>query len=308
MYLLVAYIALLEQICTANEKSVINYDDEGNPIYSETSLSKQQYNKLENIQAECLRFVRDAQQFFQASGTSMPIAILRDAAMAELGRLLFLPSQTEINYLQSFQFDLNMGTKDLLGIFDLEKGITGLRRRGLHFMEKNLKSMRTNYPAELRVAGLELVLTLMSQHRIGFDFKVHEMSLLRKHINVIYIRNGQASQAVIDAMPTHEGYYSLIVPVGTGNFQIGVQFGLAFKWVQIESAELIMTEALYGSKESDFTIDASSSLAIERMTDKGGGLFECESETSLLIYVPGMKLGAGNHVLRVVFRPIVERG
>jgi hypothetical protein len=112
---------------------------------------------------------------------------------------------------------------------------------------------------------------------------------------------------MLDALPTHDGYYSLHIPIGSGNFQIGIQFGLMFKWVQLESAEIIKTTALYGYKESEFTTDASSSLAVEKMNDKGGGLFECESEVGLLVYMPGQKIGEGNHVLRVVFRPIVER-
>lgn len=305
--LLVSYIALLEQICTSNEQSVIDYDKDGNPIYSETSLSKQQHDKLADIQAECLRFVSDAENYFQASGRHVPLHILRDTAMAELGRMLFLPSQIELDYLGSFQFDLNLATRDVLKVFDHEKGLTGLRRRGLHFMEKNLKTMRTNYPAELRTAGLELVLTLMAQHRVSFDVRANEMSLLRKAVNVIYIRGGQASQGKQEAMPTYDGYFSLNVPIGTGDFQIGLQFGLDYKWVQLESAEIIPVKYLYGDKESEHTLDASACLAVDKMNDKGGGLFECEAETGMVVFLPACKLDEGRHVLRVVFRPIVER-
>lgn len=308
MAMLVMYIALLEQICTSSERSVVDYDDNGNPIYSDSNFSEQQYIKLENIQAECVRFALDVEKFFQQAGTKIEPTILRDTAMAELGRLLFLPTQIELDYLQSFKFDLNLGTNDLMNVFDQEKGLIGLRKRGLFFMEKNLKSMRTNYPAELRAAGLDLVLTLMAQHRIGFDVRVHDLSLRRERVGIIVIRGNQSSQTTLEALPTHDGYFSLLVPVGTGDFQIGVQFGLHYQWIQLESAELIVTTALYGSKESENTEDASANLAVDQMMDKGGGLFECLSDTSLLVFVPTHSLGTHNYTLRIVFRPLVMRG
>lgn len=304
MNTLVAYIALLEQICTSNDKSVIDYDDHGNPIYSETSVNKSQHGKLNMIQAECIRFIHETDNFFKHANTQLSLNILRDTALGELTRMLFLPTASELEYLQSFEFDLNLGTKELLNVFDKDKGLTGLRRRGLYFMEKNIKSMRTNYPAELRSAGLELALTLMAQHRIGFDLRADDLTLRRETLNVIAIHGGNATQTSIQAIPTHDGYFSLIVPVGYGDFQIGVQFGLNYKWVQIESAELIVTSALYSSRESNHTEDASANIIVDQMNDKGGGLFECLSDTSLLVYVPQGRRGNHHYALRIIFRPI----
>jgi FMN phosphatase YigB (HAD superfamily) len=304
---LVSYIALVEQICTNNEQSVVDYKNDGTPVYSETAVSKQQHQKLLSIQAECLRFVEEAEIFFKQAQTSLSIEILRDTAMAELGRLLFFPTEPELQYLNSFEFELNLGTKDLLGLFDQEKGLAGLRRRGLFFMEQNLKSMRTNYPAELRTAGLELVLTLVAQHRFNFDIRVTDLSLRREMLHIIAIGKGKATQVPIEALPTHDGYFSLIVPVGTGNFQIGIPFGHYYQWIQLESAELILINALYSSKESEQTIDASENLIADQMIAKGGGLYECPSDTSLLIFTPKQSLGKQNYGLRIVFRPIVTK-
>src|SRR5579885_503846 len=307
MLALVAYIALLEQLCTTDEKSVIDYDNNGRPIYSETALNTSQFTKLNLIQSESLRFIRDADHFFKTANTHLNIEMLRDFAMAELGRMLFLPTETELEYLKSFEFDLNLGTKDIIGVFDQEKGLAGLRKRGLFFMERNLKSMRTNYPAELRSAGLELVLTLMAQHRTNFDIRVTDLSLRRENLHVIAMRGNSATQTMIEALPTHDGYFALIIPVGTGDMQVGVQFGLNYHWVQLESAELILTHALYGSKESDHTVDASANLLVDQMVDKGGGLYECQSDSSLLVFMPNRMPGNQNHALRIVFRPIVTK-
>lgn len=307
MQTIVNYIALLEQICTSNEKSVIDYTVTGEPIYSDTSMSKAQHSKLDLIQAEVLRFIRDAQQFTNKNKMKISAATLRDMAMAELTRLLYFPTDIELDFLKSFEFDVNMGANDVLSVFDQEKGLSGLRRRGLFFMEKNLKSMRTNYPAELRSAGIELVLTLLQQHRCGFDIRVNDLSLRREPLNVIAIRAGNASQILVDATPTFDGYFSLIVPVGSGDFQVGIQFGLRYQWVQIESVELIVTTALYGSKESEHTQDASANIIFDQMIEQANGLYECQSDTSLLVYVPNGRLGNHNYALRVVYRPIVTK-
>lgn len=307
MHMLVTYIALLEQICTSNERSVVDYDDEGNPIFTDTTVSKQQHGKLEPIQKECIRFVRDAKKFFDDSAAKISDETFREAALTELSRLLFLPTAIELQYLKTFQFDLNLGTKDLLNVFDQDKGLTELRRRGLFFMEKNLKSMRTNYPAELRSAGLELVLMLMAQHRIDFDVRVNDLSLRRENINIIVLKGGRASQTFVQANPTYDGYFSLLVPVGAGEFQIGIQFGLPYSWVQIESSELVLSSALYSSQESQHTIDATKNLVVDQMVEKGVGLYECLSETSLMMYVPNHNLSGDNYTLRIVFRPIVVR-
>jgi len=40
------------------------------------------------------------------------------------------------------------------------------------------------------------------------------------------------------------------------------------------------------------------------MNDKGGGLFECLSDTSLLVYVPQGIRGNHHYALRIIFRSI----
>lgn len=304
----VNYIALLEQISTSNDPSVVDYDDAGNPIFSDTTVGVNQHEKLIRIQKECIRFCKDAEAFFSKTKIALSPEILRETALFGLARMLFLPTQPEINFLQSFQFDLNLGTEDLLQMFDEEAGLTGLRRRGLFFMEKNLKSMRTNYPAELRSAGLELAITLFTQHRFMFDVRVKDLSLRRKAISLIVMKNGNATPLSIDAVPTHDGYFSLIIPIGHGDYQAGIMFGQHFQYVQLESAEIILTKSLYSSKESDHTENAIDQLAIDQMVDLGGGLFQCQSELGMLFVNPVVKPDNDNYVLRVVFRPIVARG
>jgi FMN phosphatase YigB (HAD superfamily) len=304
---LVTYIALFEQICTSNEKSTIDYDEEGNPIFTKTKLTDEQYAKIKLIQTECVRFAKDAVPFLKACQLDLTTSIYRDTVLAELGRLLFLPSQTEITFFQSLQFDVNLGTDDILKIFDHDAGLLSLRKRGLFFpfMEKTGKSMRMNYPAELRTAGIELSMTLMAQHRFDLSLRIKDISLRRETVPIIMIQNSNIAHSTLEAELTYDGYFSILIPIGQGQIKTGLLFGKKYRFVQIESVELILMNALLKEVESQFTEDYTSQLVFDQMTYKTGKLYECTSPNSLMLIEPALKADNKNlYVLRVVFRPI----
>ena len=113
--------------------------------------------------------------------------------------------------------------------------------------------MRTNYPAELRSAGLELSFILMGQHRFDYDLRLADFSLRREtlHVIVIPVKGGAPAQYSINASSDYEGYFSITIPVGRNEFQIGLQLGLNYEWVQLEAADLIEAQALMTSNESE---------------------------------------------------------
>lgn len=305
----VSFIALLELVCTSNGASVVDYDAKGQPIYSELNDNKKQDGKLKLIQSECLRFVKDADAFFKAANKAISIRELGESAMAELGRLLFLATENEIRYLETFKFDLNLGTNDVFSAFDQNAGLNSLRKRGLFFsfLEKNDKSWRPTSSLELRAAGIELAVTLMASNRFGLEFGMKDLSLRREQLEVIAIRNQEVSRATMEAVFTHDGYFSLAIPVGSGNMQIGLLFGQKYEWVQVECAELIQMNAYLTTTESIFSEDCWSLVALGQMNDKGGKLFECVVDASLMMVAVPQKSADKKYILRVVFRPVVKR-
>lgn len=305
--MIITYVALLEQLCTAHEKSSIGYDNDGNAIFSDTILSDSQKTQLERIQSECLRFVKDAKQFFNASNHKLSLNILQDATLAEITRLLFLPTEAEINYLKSFQFDLSLNTKDVFQIFDPEKGLQSLKRHGFFsiFLEKNAASLRMNRSVEMRAAGLELALTLMGQHRFLLEFTHKDMSLRREKLNLIIMRGNEGTHVPIEAQITYDGYFSFSIPVAMNDIKIGILFGQRYKWVQIENAELIPASAYHTMNESKYINDVWNNLVFNQMNDKGGNLYECVSEQSFLMFVPAVDTSTNKYIFRLAFRPIV---
>lgn len=301
---IVFYVTLLEQLCTSNEKSVVDYDALGNAIYSNVSMSEQQHLRLQKIQKECVRFVQDAKNFLAETGIDIPINMLRETALASLGRMVFLSTAAELNYLQQFEAELNLGTNDILRVFDPAQGLAGLRRRGMFYMEKPSKDTRTNYPAELRVAGLELVLSLIVQHRFGLDLKLQDMVLRRLFLPILFERNTETYQTQVEAYATHDGFFAVWLP--TGN-QVSILVGENYEWLQLESAEIIKMESFVRQAETHQSEDARSLLSFSEMNEKKCGLFECQSVASKIIYRPSSRLNTAQAVLRLVFRPIAER-
>lgn len=304
--MIITYVALLEQLCTLHEKSSVGYDNDGNPIFSETILSDAQQFHLERIQSNCLQFVKDANHFFNESNQKLSLSMLQDSALSEITRLLFLPTESEIQYLKSFEFDLNCGTKDVFQVFDAEKGLQGLKRRGFFslFLEKNAKSFRTNRSIEMRAASLELALTLMGQHRFLLEFTQKDLSLRREKINLIIMRGTEATQVSIDAQITFDGYFAFSIPV-VNDMKVGILLGQRYKWVQLESAELVPGTSYLTTNESKHTQDAWNQLVFNQMVAKDGNLFECLSDQGFAMFIPTNI--NGKFIFRFAFRPIVQR-
>lgn len=302
--MLVNYIAVLEQLCTTSENSVIDFDIQGNPIYSDVAVSDYQNQKLKHLQAETLRFVAAAKNYVSEADMSQ----WRNVAAINLTRLIFFPTKAELDYLQHFEFDFNLGSKAILPVFDINKGITGLRRRSwLHSGKETMKNMRTNYPAEWRAASLELSLALMAQHRFGLEFALHDLSHRREQIQVLAILDGNWTPLMLEATPTYDGYYALLIPVVDANCHLAIKLGANYQWIELESAEFIKMNALYTRSEFEFSQNAEANLSVDQMNDKGGGLFECLSQDSALVFTPPSLLDNDRHILRLVFRPVVAR-
>lgn len=301
---LIPYVAVLEDICTSDEGSVVDYADDGTPIHGERSIDAAQYERIRPLQARCLDFARDAQAFFSRTGRPPSPEALRVTALGELGRLIFFPSREEIEFLDGFRLDMNLATADSFSLFDLDAGLTSLRRRGLFFLERDLRSMRMNYPVELRAAGLELSLALMTQHRYSLSFSYRDSNLRRESIQVMILRDDDACTMNLDAQASHDGYFTLLVPVGVGAMNIGVVFGQSHSWLQLESIERIAVSALFKDDESQHTHDVED-LRAEDMVERGPGIYECLSP-SAFVFIPGTKdeTAKGRFVIRIVYRPL----
>lgn len=295
---LVAYIALLEQLCTTNDKSVIDFDENGDPVYSAVSFQSEQYQKLSDVQRACMQFAYDARvdlEYIQPE-------IARQIVIGSIARLLYLPAKSELDYLSSFKFDLNLGTDDLLCMYDTKQALSSLQRRGMFFMEKQSKLFRTNYPAELRYFGLELSVMLLAQHGFGLEFTPADMNHNTESVSLLLMRGNQVSQQTIAAKATFGGCYSLIVPMMKNMSYLSIEFGKIYSAIELLSVEVVKLSSLYSEYESRDTIDLSGSVVLSECQAVNRFYF-MQSEASMI----GFKLNEFNledTVLRVTYKGI----
>jgi FMN phosphatase YigB (HAD superfamily) len=299
------YVGVLETLCSEQGASVVGYDDEGQPIFESEQIDNGQSDIVFEIQAECLRFAREADAYFRAANRMPPSTILRDEALASFGRLLFFPSAQEIEHLAKFKLEINLGSGVARQLFDVDAGLEGLRQQGLFYVGQTQSGVRMSVPAELRAAGMELSLSLLAQTRFGLDVARIDWSTRKSPVQVLLMRDDRSAQVMIEATPTHDGYFSTVVPLPDSDADVGLALGRDHEWLQLHSAELV---SLSGRRVAEGNAtDLRPVLAFSGVRDQGHGLLHFEAADSLLMLPAGSWSHEGRAGLRIVFRPIAAR-
>ncbi len=304
----IPYVAVLEDMCTAQVASVVDFSEEGDPIFADAIVTQEQFERVRPVQEQCIQFAKDAAAFFDQVGDHPTLTQLRYAASGSIARLLFLPTQSELDYLDGFSLDLGLGTEDALQLFDREAGLTGLRHRGLFFMKENQSGVRMNYPYELRSAGIELALTLFVQRRLGLDINSTDLTQRVQDVFVLAVRGDQEALTPVPARATHDGCYSLIVPVGACTFNVGLLFGKTYSSLQLLACELVQADRLFATDESLHTQDLMATVKMEKVEHPGDNILFLGDESFLFISPASLKKNGKNQVIRVVYRPLAIRG
>jgi predicted HAD superfamily hydrolase len=289
---------LMEEIFSSCDESVIEYDNQGLPIYAPTPTSEAQRFKTKKIQEECLRFMHDAKQFLSTTTIHVSSSTWQQIALIDLTRMLYLPVEEEITYLQDFQHEKNAKTTEYFPVFNhpnLE--LESLRKKGLFF--------KNQHPYGLRHTGLDLVLTVLTQRRFGFDVNLSDRSLRYEHLPIVIIKDNKPQHIIYKAQPTHDGYYSCWIPTATGGSQIAILFGLNYHYIQLETIEAIPEEYYLAEGEGKKSESLKNKILYSHMLDKGGSLFECTSKSaSIMLELESKSFDYG---IRVTYRPIVKK-
>lgn len=303
--MLVSQIALIEQLCTSMEKSVVDFEENGDPVYSDFSVNEAQHQFINSIQQECVQFALDAKKYFKQHDLHLSESEMRDVAALSLARFLFLPTERELNQLQSMNHDVNLGTKEMIPIVDFGKNLLNLRKRSwLYCLKDKSTNIRMNYAAEWRAASVDLAITLMAQLRNDFELALADISHVREKVSVLLSDGHEYS---FDAFPTHLGYFAVVIPVIPA-MEMGIRFGAGYQWLELQAIEMIELAHLYKDTETLHTQGADACFASETLVNRGGGLFECTTPDAMLVFTTPKNIISTSHVLRVIFRPVVERG
>jgi FMN phosphatase YigB (HAD superfamily) len=291
-------IAVVEQLCTIAQGSVVDYKFDGTPVRKAAGIKSNQSATRDAVQAGVIAFAK------AAVGYTLPgdAEAWRIAAGAALARLLFMPMPAEIEVLRCFDHDVNLGTDAVVPLVDPDAALAGLKARGLPYL---MHSDRIYVPGEIRGHGMALSLSMLAWRRFGLEMTTGDMTGTPLMLPVILADAGGEAVIEAEAHPTHDGFYAMALPVGAGRFTVGVQWGGAIECVQIDSARFFVAES-YGMVADTSSVPAPMVHdGMEPITD---GLFRCTGPAALTMILPPALQRETDVLLQIVFRPIVRRG
>ncbi len=298
-------VAVIEQLCTAAQGSVVDYAEDGTPVRRGSSIKARQSEVRERVQAGCLRFAGEQDREILRTSPKPTTTMWRQAAASGLMRLMFLPLAPELEVLGEFEHDVNLGTDQTVSLFDRAIASHGLRQRGLFYMKG---ASRMYLPAELQGEGLSLKLSLLAHRRFGLKLKNADFADRSIALPVIVSDGTQSTTGKVTATATHDGYYVAPIPVGDCRFTVGVQFGALFEYVQIDSAIFMPVERFMSEKQRPGFEEAEALPGLHGMEQVAPHLFRCDDGFSFMTVPPPPRKDGRPMMLALVFRPIAERG
>jgi hypothetical protein len=296
------HIAIVEQICTVEQASVIDYREDGTSIRRKSDIKGRQVDTRRAVQAACIRYLADV----RARPVALPAAVDREAwagaAAAMLTRFIYLATPDELSTVAAFEHDINLGSKKTLRLFDTDYATAGARARGMCYLNG---TSRLYLPAEVRSLGMASSMMLLAQRRFGLEMRREDFGHQERTLPVMVVSAVDSFVTEVKIEPTHDGYWLVILPVTERPSAFGLMFGSQYQWVQLERVDLIPFQKLFVDGGETHAVDLRGELTHEGMALHPGGLLECTGEQAFTFVSP--QSGTLGKTIAVVFRPLVER-
>ena len=298
-------IAVVEQMCTVSQGSVIDYAADGTGIRKEADHKAAQNALRDRIQDACLAYMRNAGNAVVRPAGSDDEVCRRSMAAGVLARFLFMPTAQEIEVLGSFQHDVNLGTADMVSLLDPELAGAGLKQRGLFYVNQ---SNRMFLPGELHRHGFPHLLALFATSRFQFDLRATDFQVGTIELQAFVADASSQMPLTVEAFATHDGFYQATVPIGAGKFAVGLQLGTIAEWIEIEEAAFHTLAGLHDPIAAAKAPPTAAQIIHEGMEQQAQNFFRCREDALLLVPPPPQSLcGKEPLVLSLVFRPVVRR-
>ncbi|BCG83327.1 HAD family hydrolase [Mesorhizobium sp. 113-3-3] len=281
---------LFEQCCAVKEGAVVDYDFDGEPVLGEIKQSERQYEKVANVQAECLRFVDDARTFFTNAGVTHEYSILQRAAHAALFRHAYMPIEAELEYFKDFQHDKFMGPDRKKTIYHLESA------------RENVRCLPSPYRLgayETRSLGLDFTFSGLVQRSLQIDLDPEDMNVRFSPLKVSVGSTHDSKIFLLRAHHLHDGYFSIILPYVSGT-SVKMLLGEHYEWLQISGIQVL-------NNARSVCRNVSSSLDLEEI-NREGEIYRCLSQASVAtIRSVDLQQFKTPHYYHMIFRPLVSR-
>jgi len=290
-------VGVIEQLCNLSQGSTIDFDQDGAPIREALDIKATQSATRAAVQQACLEYVAAAGKAYHRPCPTDTLDNRVQAATAILARLMFLPSAAEVALFENFDQDINQGTHQTMRLLDSADATTGLRRHGPSYMN-DVKRMYV--PAEIQRHGLPLNLSLLSTMRFALDFRTADFETGGVPVSVILADATDHTLVDLDATPTTDGYYRILVPVGAGRMTAAIQIGRLWRHFQFDSAEFHSFDDMKSGRRDR---GIAATVVPDALTQLAPGIYDATPE-GMLIVAPPPVASEGPMLLSVVFRPL----
>jgi FMN phosphatase YigB (HAD superfamily) len=301
---LAANVAVVEQLCTVAQGSVIDYGRDGTPIRAGSVIKGRQSDVRNRIQAGCIAFARDRDTAVLRPCDAHGNDARRRAAASILARLMFLPQRHELDVIAQFEHDVNLGTAGTVKLFDPEAAERGLKQRGLFYLKS---SDRMYLPAELHGQGLATSLSMLALKRFNLGLTFADFSDRTITVPLLVADGHEVAVETIVATPTHDGYFVAAVPIGASRFTVALQFGKLYDVVEIHSVQFRPVAVILNRAVAPGTDVVTAAPTLEGMAELAPHIFHCGDRDGFMMVPPPAGAERRDLVLEVVFRPIAER-
>lgn len=301
-----ANVALLEQLCTKAQGSVVDYAADGTPQRGPNDIKQRQSAVREAVQQGCLAFQRAARNAVVRTPCDHGEAMWRQAAASVLARAMFLPLPSELAVVEAFEHDVNLGTQQTVPLFDRDVAAQGLKQRGLFYMNG---AERMLLPAEIDREGLATRLSLMV-HRLfdpPFAYSDFGQGGIDLPVTLVDPASGQVARRTVQAAPTHDGFYTAAIPVGEGRFAVAAHIGELAQWFEVERAVHVPVADFISGKHEALrreTVAQAAPEGIDRMAER---LWHSPAADGHLLFPPPAASEGTPQLLALTFRPLVRR-
>lgn len=297
---LIRQIAVVEQLVTVAQGSVIDYHANGKPIRKAADIKGRQSAIRDTAQAGALAFIAHHDTGKARPAQSDGGDAERRMVASVLARLLLLPRSAEVALLEAFDHDVNLGTEYTTKLIDRTAATEGLRQRGLTY----LAGIERMYPAgEIQEHGLPFALSIAAIGTLGLDFRQSDFEANAFSVPVLIADDKAQLMISAEAVPTHEGFYRMSLPINPGAYAIGVQLGAIAELVQVEAVSIEAVDDFVKARERRRAVQPLLD-GLERLAE---GIYR--ATPAALLFVPPAEQGPSGdpRLLTVTFRPIVRR-
>lgn len=299
-----ANVALLEQLCSKNCGSVKDYEADGTPIRGQNDIKQGQSEVREAAQRGAIAFQRWAAKASIRRCTDHAPHMWREAATSVLMRSMYLPTANELQVVEQFQHDVNLGTDKVVALFDRDVARKGLRQRGLFYMNG---SERMYLPAEIEGEPLETRLSLLAQRRFNLPFNFSDCAGEPLSLSVMFHDGQNCSRRVVQALPTHHGYFTAAIPVGQARFAVAPQLAELCEWVELERMTFVPVEQFISSTHEMLRSEWPAKPHFDAMALVGERLLDCSDPSAQMLVPPPDCDSDEPLMLALTFRPLVMR-